>query len=99
MRQGRQLALVEAGLSSLQWKRSVTLEETVRLLKDINSCVDIPARVQRLQEEKVCQHLPLGQDCLYLKQVGASMTLESWHAEMDGGGVRPSGGLHKIGTA
>ena len=35
-----------------QWRRGVTLGDTVRLLGDINLVVDSPQRVQRLEEAK-----------------------------------------------
>lgn len=35
-----------------QYQRDLTLTDTLRLLDDIQSCVDVPARVQRLQENK-----------------------------------------------
>ncbi len=37
----------------LQWRRSVTLGDTVRLLADVRSVVDIPEKLQRLEEAKV----------------------------------------------
>jgi hypothetical protein len=37
-----------------QWRRGVTLGDTVRLLSDINSIVDAPQRVQKLEEAKAC---------------------------------------------
>eukprot|EP00891_Asterochloris_glomerata_P001519 jgi/Astpho2/1519/Aster-x0067 len=35
-----------------QWRRSVTLGDTVRLLADVRSVVDIPEKLQRLEEAK-----------------------------------------------
>ena len=40
-------------LCVLQWRRSVTLGDTVRLLADVRSVVDIPEKLQRLEEAKV----------------------------------------------
>lgn len=37
-----------------QWRRGITLGDTVRLLSDINAIVDAPQRVQKLEEAKAC---------------------------------------------
>jgi hypothetical protein len=41
-----------------QWRRGVTLGDTVRLLGDINLVVDSPQRVQRLEEAKAGHNPP-----------------------------------------
>ena len=35
------------------WRRGITMGDTVRLLSDINSIVDTPQRLQKLEETKV----------------------------------------------
>ena len=35
------------------WRRGITMGDTVRLLSDINSIVDTPQRLQKLEEAKV----------------------------------------------
>ena len=45
--------LSSESLLVLQWRRSVTLGDTVRLLADVRSVVDIPEKLQRLEEAKV----------------------------------------------
>ena len=37
----------------MQWRRSVTLGDIVRLLDDLQSVVGVPARVHELEEAKV----------------------------------------------
>lgn len=37
-----------------QWRRGITLSDTVRLLGDVNSISDAPQRVQKLEEAKAC---------------------------------------------
>lgn len=37
-----------------QWRRGITVGDTVRLLGDINSISDAPQRVQKLEEAKAC---------------------------------------------
>lgn len=38
---------------TVQWRRSVTLGDIVRLLGDLQSVVGVPAQVQELEETKV----------------------------------------------
>lgn len=38
---------------AVQWRRSVTLGDIVRLLGDLQSVVGVPAQVQELEETKV----------------------------------------------
>lgn len=38
------------------WRRGITMGDTVRLLSDINSIVDTPQRLQKLEEAKVTPH-------------------------------------------
>ena len=41
------------------WRRGITMGDTVRLLSDINSIVDTPQRLQKLEEAKASpQQLP-----------------------------------------
>lgn len=40
----------------VQWKRSVTLDDIVKLLGDVRGFVDIPQQVQSAQEAKVYHH-------------------------------------------
>ena len=38
------------------WRRGITMGDTVRLLSDINSIVDTPQRLQKLEEAKASPH-------------------------------------------
>lgn len=50
----RRLGLEPRSLQQ-QWRRSVMLGDTVRLLQDAKSVIDAPQRVQRLELAKVLQ--------------------------------------------
>jgi len=52
-----------------QWRRGITLGDTVRLLGDINSISDAPQRVQKLEEAKAC----------YLRSFGCSVFRKRLH--------------------
>ena len=39
---------------SQQWQRHITLSDTLRLLDDIQAVAQLPARLQKLEEGKVC---------------------------------------------
>ncbi len=39
---------------SQQWQRHITLSDTLRLLDDVQAVAQLPARLQQLEEGKVC---------------------------------------------
>ena len=41
----------------LQWRRSITLGDIVRLLTDARSVVNVPERLGQLERNKVCLRL------------------------------------------